>query len=137
MIKVYVGDVNELNTLHAVAEEGDATSRLITGITGMNYTVKDLQAEGTFFFKVKAVYTDGTEGAWSNTQAVTLFANGDAFEMGDVNHDGAVSIDDVTALIDYLLGTGDVCETCADLNGDSVISIDDVTALIDKLLSGN
>ena len=137
MIKVYVGDVNELNTLHAVAEEGDASSRLITGITGMNYTVKDLQAEGTFFFKVKAVYIDGTESAWSNTQAVTLFANGDAFEVGDVNHDGAVSIDDVTALIDYLLGSGDVCETCADLNGDNVISIDDVTALIDKLLSGN
>ena len=137
MIKVYVGDVNELNTLNAVVEEGDASSRLITGITDKFYTVKDLEAEGTFFFKVKAVYTDGTEGAWSNTQTVTLFANGHTFEPGDVNHDGVVSIDDVTALIDYLLGAGSVCDICADVNGDSAITIDDVTALIDKLLNNN
>ena len=138
MIKVYVGDVNELNTLNAVVEEGDANSRLITGITGMNYTVKDLEAEGTFFYKVKTVYTDGTESAWSNTQTVTLFANGHAFEPGDVNHDGSVSIADVTALIDYLLGSDNgVCDICADVNGDNAVSIADVTALIDMLLGGN
>jgi hypothetical protein len=138
MIKVYIGDVNELNTLNAIVEEGDANSRLITGITDMNYTVKDLEAEGTFFYKVKTVYTDGTESAWSNTQAVTLFANGHAFEPGDVNHDGSVSIADVTALIDYLLGSDNgVCDICADVNGDNAVSIADVTALIDMLLGGN
>jgi hypothetical protein len=134
-IKVYVGNVNEMNTLRAVEEEGDATSRLITGITDKFYTVKDLEAEGTYFYKVKAVYTDGTESAWSNTQSVTLFENGHLFELGDVNHDGSVSIADVTALIDYLLGAGnDACTICADVNGDEGVSIADVTALIDKLL---
>ena len=138
MIKVYVGDVNEMNTLNAVVEEGDANSRLITGITDMNYTVKDLEAEGTFFFKVKAVYIDGTESAWSNTQAVTLFANGHTFDKGDVNHDGSVNIADVTTLIDLLLGGNvDACQTCADVNGDESVNIADVTALIDKLLTGN
>jgi hypothetical protein len=138
MIKVYVGNVNELNSLNAVVEEGDATSRLITGITDMFYTVKDLEAEGTYFYKVKAVYTDGTESAWSNTQSVTLFANGHGFEIGDVNHDDNVNIADVTTLIDMLLG-GDngACTICADVNGDENVSIADVTALIDMLLGSN
>lgn len=138
MIKVYVGDVNELNSLNAVAEEGDAAGRLITGITGMNYTVKDLEAGGTFFFKVKAVYTDGTESAWSNTQSVTLLENDHNYAHGDVNHDGAITIDDVTMLIDYLLsGSNAACEICADVNGSGTVTIDDVTALIDKLLTQN
>ena len=56
------------------------------------------------------------------------------YEVGDVNHDHAVNIADVTALIDYLLGSGSVCETCANVNGDEGINIGDVTALIDLLL---
>ena len=59
------------------------------------------------------------------------------YEVGDVNHDHAVNIGDVTALIDYLLGSGSVCETCANVNGDEGINIGDVTALIDKLLNNN
>ena len=60
------------------------------------------------------------------------------FEIGDVNHDGSVSIKDVTALIDYLLGSSsDICTICADVNGDENVSIKDVTDLIDKLLGGN
>ena len=137
-IRVYVGNVNELNSLNAVVEEGDANSRLITGITDKFYTVKNLEAEGTFFYKVKALYTDGTESAWSNTQSVTLFENGPVYQLGDVNHDGEVTIKDVTALIDYLLGTNtDICTDCADVSGDGEVTIKDVTALIDMLLSGN
>ncbi|MBQ9555386.1 MAG: leucine-rich repeat protein [Muribaculaceae bacterium] len=56
---------------------------------------------------------------------------------GDVNNDGRVSIDDVTALIDYLLGsTGNISVQAADADLDNRVSIDDVTALIDYLLSG-
>ena len=57
------------------------------------------------------------------------------FNKGDVNHDHNVNIADVTALIDYILGTGEVCEICADVNGDGPINIGDVTALIDVLLA--
>ena len=59
------------------------------------------------------------------------------YDKGDVNHDHAVNIADVTALIDYLLGTGTVCEICADVTGDGPINIGDVTALIDLLLGSN
>ena len=57
---------------------------------------------------------------------------------GDVNNDNNVSIDDVTALIDYLLGVNsDVNMGNADCDLSGNISIDDVTALIDYLLMGN
>ena len=139
-VAVYSGEVTPPSALRAT-EEGNETKRVITGITDKFYTVNNLLAEGTFLYKVKAIYTDGTESAWSNTQMVTLFDNGPApheFEVGDVNHDHSVNIADVTALIDYLLGSGNVCTTCANVDGDDGINIADVTALIDKLLnSGN
>ena len=60
---------------------------------------------------------------------------GHGFDVGDVNHDQSVSIDDVTDLIDYLLGCNfDICTVCADVDGSGDVSIDDVTALIDMLL---
>ena len=136
LIQVYAGDVNELTSLRG--EDGDANYRLVTGITDMFYTVKDLAEAGTFYFKVKATYSDGTQSRWSNSQKVTLFENGHGYENGDVGHDGKVSIDDVTALIDFLLGSeNDICTVCADVDGDSMITIADVTALIDKLLNRN
>ena len=134
MIKVYAGNVNEQNTLMAVAEEGDASSRLITGITDKNYTVKNLEAGGTFFYKVKALYTDGTESAWSNTQSVTLFENGHGYDVGDVDHDGHLTVGDVVNLINYLISGGEICEICADVNGDGNVNTADMTTLIDILL---
>ena len=57
------------------------------------------------------------------------------YTPGDVNDDGNVSIADVTALIDYLLGLNlDINLAAADVNENGEISIGDVTALIDKLL---
>ena len=135
LIQVYAGDVNELTSLRG--EDGDANYRLVTGITDKFYTVKDLAEAGTFYFKVKATYSDGTQSRWSNSQKVTLFENGHGYEIGDVDHNGKVAIDDVTALIDFLLGSENgICTVCADVDGDSKITIADVTALIDKLLSG-
>ena len=134
IIEIYAGDVTQSGTTGT----NNGITRLIPGITDKYYTVTDLPAEGTYVYKVKALYVDGTESSWSNRQTVTLFENGHSYELGDVNHDGIVSIIDVTYLIDYLLGSDTpICETCADVNGDSGISIIDATALIDKLLSTN
>ena len=57
---------------------------------------------------------------------------------GDVDDNGVVSIDDVTALIDYLLsGNGaNVNLTNADCDLTGIVSIDDVKTLIDYLLGG-
>ena len=59
---------------------------------------------------------------------------------GDVDDDGDVDIDDVTRLIDVVLGK-DVTynAAAADCNtetGDGSVDIDDVTALINRVLKG-
>ena len=59
--------------------------------------------------------------------------------MGDVNGDGNIAINDLTILIDYLLGNQNLVinEPAADMDGNGIISIMDVTRLIDFLLSFN
>jgi len=59
------------------------------------------------------------------------------FSPGDVNHDGGMTIRDVTALIEKLMNGSGGCEICSDVNQDGSVTIKDVTALIEKLLSGN
>lgn len=133
-IEIYAGDAS---ASLRVTETGDQTYRLIEGIapSARAYTVRNLMSGGSYFCQVKAHYIDGTESQWTDPVLVTLVEGGHDYDMGDVNHDGSVSIADVTALIDYLLGSGDICPDCADLNQDGEISIADVTALIDCLLS--
>lgn len=135
-VYIYAGDINAKAKLLAM-ETGDTAYRLITEITDRFYTVRNLEAEGTYIYKVKALYTDGSESEWSNVEEVTLRGQDHGFDLGDANHDHIVSIGDVTVLIDYLLGSGEVCPICGDVNGDEMISISDVTTLIDMLLSGN
>ena len=60
-----------------------------------------------------------------------------SFIVGDVNGDGNVTISDVTALIDLLLGGGTINNPAADCNNDTNVTISDVTALIDYLLGGS
>ena len=135
MIKVYAGDINELNSLKAAVEEGDANYRLVTGITDMFYTVKNLTEAGTFYYRVKALYTDGTQSGWSNSQKITLFENGHGYQLGDVNHDGSLSVSDVTTLINAVITGCDICPICSDLNGDGVANVTDITALINLVMS--
>ena len=108
-----------------------------TGICGKNYTVSDLAAGGSFYYRVKAHYIDGTSSQWSKSSYVVLSGSSHDYQAGDVNHDGALNIQDVTALINFLLNGGGVCETCADVDGDEIIGITDVTTLISILLNKN
>ena len=67
---------------------------------------------------------------------MTLTGSGDEPLYGDVNGDGEVSIADVSALIDYLLGlhAEEFDQETADVNRDGEVTIADVSALIDLLL---
>lgn len=138
-VDIYSSTNESKMSLRAVTETGDSTMRVITGITDKFYTVSGLTAGGTFNYKVKAHYVNGTQSAWSNLEVVTLFDNSSAhnYEPGDANHDHLVDIEDVTLLInDLLYGTSAGCTTCGDLNGDGKVDIEDVTALINILLYG-
>ena len=57
-------------------------------------------------------------------------------DVGDVNGDGFVTIGDVTALIDILLGGETDRALFCDVNLDGSVTISDVTTLIDLLLGG-
>ena len=123
----------------------------ITGITKVTCLATTPPDSGSYF--TDAAYQNATlyvpmrslelyknAVGWSNFQHIEGIDTGDDehSQLGDVNHDGYVSIGDVSALIDYLLGNGnEICTTCADVNGDTNISIGDVTDLIDKLLSSS
>lgn len=126
-----------VSPMFRAGETGDGSYRLITGITPDKfYVVNDLFAGGTFVYRVKAVYADGTESDWSNTQEVTLLEPGHGYAPGDVNHDNSVNITDVTLLISNAMGTDNgICTTCADVNGDGVVNISDVTILINMVNS--
>ena len=134
-IKIYAGDATQGAKLRAT-ETGDADYRLIEGIKpGKSYTVGGLTSGGTFIFKVKTLYVDGTESEWSNAEMVTLVDGGHDYNPGDVNHDGVVDVTDVTVLISHILGvTADVCPICADVDADGTIDVSDVTALIQIIL---
>lgn len=137
-VDIYNGDLTASGPRREVVEEGDSTWRLVSGIATDHYTVQALDG-GYYEYMVKAIYTDGTESIWSNIQNVTLTGNGDEPLIGDVNGDGEISIADVTALIDYILGHENavVSQEAADVNNDGEISIADVTRIIDIMVNGN
>ena len=135
-VEIYAGDLTS-GMLNAT-ETGCTTYRLITDITDKFYTVNELEAGGTFVYKVKAKYIDGTESPWSNVEEVTLFENGHTIRLGDVNHDGIVNVTDATLLIAYLLGSDNgICPICGDVNEDGLLNVTDATRLISILLSSN
>ena len=72
---------------------------------------------------------DGTASFWYIKAAHN-------YQLGDVDHSGAVTISDVTMLISHLLSNHDLscCTVCADVQDDDIINIGDVTALISLLL---
>ena len=123
-------------TMFNATESGNATYRQITGITDKYYTVQDLMAGSTFAYKVKALYVDGTESAWSNVGMVILSEH--SYELGDVNHDHQVNVSDVTTLIAHILGSADdICTVCGDIDGNTDINVSDVTRLISIILGND
>ena len=63
-------------------------------------------------------------------------ADTDVIVLGDVNSDGSVNTADVTALVNYLHGSGTVDVVAADVNRDGAIDIADVTAINNIISSG-
>lgn len=101
-------------------------------------------------FRLEQDYTYGTVDGSGNTKAlgdhrpavgefVLMRVNKLRFLRGDVNRDGEISIADVTALVNVLLGKDDAepyvyDHEAADANADGSITIADVTALVNILL---
>ena len=75
----------------------------------------------------------GTKAAYAETMPWMQIPT--IIEQGDVNGDGVVTIADVTALVNIILGKNPAPENgVADVNGDGGVTIADVTALVNIIL---
>lgn len=115
----------------------DGTGFLVVpDLTAMTYNVTGLTTGATYRFLAVTRFADQVSKK-SNVQLVTLLDQEQHnYRVGDVNHDSAVDIDDVTLLISCLLNGWDdnICSTCANVDGAGGIDIDDVTSLIGIVL---
>lgn len=128
-------DPNDIDTYHSTANFeywGPHFPNRTTQVDGF-----DMEPFPLWRIGVQMHYTEGDVTTSSNIvylevcpKPVTL--------LGDVNEDGEVSIADVTALIDHLLGTpvSPFNKFNADFDDDNTHSIADATSLIDYLLTG-
>lgn len=93
----------------------------VVDLTGKTYTVK-------------AYYYEQNQGSYIELTTTVVHP----VVPGDVDGDGALSINDVTALVDYLISgnSSSIVVDAADCDADGVVTIADVTALIDALLNG-
>ncbi|MBQ8050212.1 MAG: dockerin type I repeat-containing protein [Bacteroidaceae bacterium] len=90
---------------------------------------------GDYELGLKLEDTNANWIAWDN---LVLYYYGQTL-VGDVNRDGQISIADVTALVNIILGKDSVApyqydHKAADVNRDGSISIADVTALVNIIL---
>lgn len=119
------------------SEDGNAPWTCADQLALPRYTIEGLESAMPYEVQVQAVNSCYLVSDWTEiTSFMTLSMN----RLGDVNKDGHVTIDDVTALIDALLDNRLMvdCDTFslhnADVDEDGEININDVTTLIDKLL---
>lgn len=135
------GETEVIDLLHAISDADNMSALAVSTASSANPQVAQVWVSGTNLH-VEAVASGST------TVTVTTDSNGKMAStsfivtssiVGDVDMDGRVSIDDVTMLIDILLGsvTSVFDPNAADVDRNGDITIDDVTALIDILLMGN
>jgi len=102
------------------------------------FQIWDADTHSSVFSKATLYVPAGTRDAYLATPAWDKFLNiveMEATSQGDVNGDGAVSIADVTALVNIILGKNlPANQGKADINGDGSVSIADVTALVNIIL---
>ena len=138
------GTSREVDLLQAVHDPDNMAALAVTKAVSTDESVVQVQVIGLKLV-VKAMaagratvkVTTDSNGQLAETAFVVTVTGGSM--LGDVNMDGRISIDDVTDLIDILMGSVLTVYdmNAADVDRDGRISISDVTDLIDMLLRGN
>lgn len=119
---------------------GETVTFIVTPATG--YDTDSVQVTTMGGEEIPFVLDEET-GTYSFTMpseeviiTATFIPNGEpGFILGDVDSDGRVTISDLSALIDHLLGGIDVDLNAADVDRNGKIDISDVSALIDLILT--
>lgn len=111
-----------------------ATTTITTDVT---YSTAKRNNDYSYYFTGDGSDYLFTFDADNLTFSISVIEPEPTIMLGDVNDDGNVAINDVTTLIDYLLGgqLEHFDDLNADVNQDGRITISDVTSLIDLLLT--
>lgn len=121
LVTIYAGNWSRESMQYATYMFGNCTK--IKGGKGTTYVDE--------FTTISYAHIDG------GTDNPGYFTEKPDFLLGDVNSDGQISIADVTALVNIILGKdteGVYNHAAADVNQDTTISIADVTALVNIIL---
>ena len=112
-------------------DDFDAT---IEGVAAVLTKTMEQNADGSYRIAISVVSAD-----LQNAACYIINVTAPAGKKGDVDDNGTVNINDVTALINYLLSHNSegINLQNADVDSDSNINISDVTALINLLLRGD
>jgi hypothetical protein len=124
----YADDIYPVEDYASIVPLSDAIADTFYLISG--------QAEGTYFYKVRAKDADDQWGAWSNTEGAVVESG--SFTRGDANGDGLITVSDVVWLVNYLYREGPAPDPMAagDINSDSQINVGDIVYLVNYLFHG-
>ncbi len=114
----------------------DDFTATIEGVSAVLTKSMEQTSDNTYRIAISVVSGDMQQAA---CYIITATVNDQPQVMrGDVNGNGEVDINDVTALIAFVLSGNDagIVKPNANMNGDNNIDINDVTALIDLVLKG-
>ncbi len=99
-----------------------------TGTGSFTSSMTSLEANTTYYVRAYATNSAGT--AYGEQVSFTTLAAG---IPGDVNSDGTITLDDVSILLGYVMGSVQLSDQAllnADVNGDNAITLDDVSVLL-------
>ncbi len=136
------GQVDVIDLLHAVSDEDNMAALAVTTAVSDNESVArawvsgtDLTVEAVAQGRTTINVTTDSNGKLATTSFVVTVTR--TSTPGDLNMDGSVTIEDLSTLIDVLLGSvlANYDTGAADVDRDGSIGISDVSALIDILLT--
>ena len=73
---------------------------------------------------------------WGSAQGYYYYDNESECTAGDVSGDGIINVIDIVSLVNHILGSNILDDTCAaDLNSDGIINVIDIVSLVNLILS--
>ena len=117
-------------------EEISRSSKIIDDVT-IDYQCREMQARSPEGASGVRICLEGRPGGeeyfWFDTLRLKSENRPPDYLRGDVDNDGTVSVQDLHALRDHILGRRD-CGAAADVNGDSSVNIMDLQEIVNIIL---